>query len=161
MVLGKLPVPGRPTILITVGQGPIALAVGAGGGGLDIFTLIYHFSPLSPSLWETARYRLKYCLKGPLNPTQPTNQPTRKRKSSKNAFLQLFTVQKPVGPKWYIQSLKAIDPLVMERHKIFKGFTMYGNGGYLGHVTWTKYVCVLFVAMFVIDILFLMLRLAR
>ena len=25
MVLGKLPVPGHPTILITVGQGPIAL----------------------------------------------------------------------------------------------------------------------------------------
>ena len=38
MVLGKLPVPGRPTILITVGQGPIALALGAGGGGLDIFS---------------------------------------------------------------------------------------------------------------------------
>ena len=31
MVLGKLPVPGRPTILITVGQGPTALAVCAGG----------------------------------------------------------------------------------------------------------------------------------
>ena len=74
MVLGKLPVPGRPTILITVGQGPIALAVGAGGGGVDIFTLIYPSFPLSPSLWETARYRLKYCLKGPLNP-KPTNQP--------------------------------------------------------------------------------------
>ena len=44
MVLGKLPVPGRPTILITVGQGPIAFAVGAGGGGLDSFTLIYPFS---------------------------------------------------------------------------------------------------------------------
>ena len=44
MVLGKLPVPGRPTILITEGQGPIALAVGAGWGGLDIFTLIYLFS---------------------------------------------------------------------------------------------------------------------
>ena len=43
-VLGKLPVPGRPTILITVGQGPTALAVGAGGGCLDIFTLIYPFS---------------------------------------------------------------------------------------------------------------------
>ena len=71
-VLGKLPVPGRPTILITVGQGPTALAVGAGGGCLDIFTLIYRFSSLSPSLWETARYRLKYCLKGPLNPIQPT-----------------------------------------------------------------------------------------
>ena len=74
MVLGKLLVPGRPTIWISVGQGPTVLAVGAGGGCLDIFTLIYSFSPLSPSLWETARYRLKYCLKGPLNPKQPTNQ---------------------------------------------------------------------------------------
>ena len=75
MVLGKLPAPGRPTIWTSVGQGPTALAVGAGGGCLDIFTLIYPFSFLSPSLWETARYRLKYCLKGPLNPKQPTNQP--------------------------------------------------------------------------------------
>ena len=50
MVLGKLPVPGRPTILIIVGQGPIALAVGAGGGGLDIFTLTYPFSSFSLSL---------------------------------------------------------------------------------------------------------------
>ena len=54
-----------------VGQGPTVLAVGAGGGGLDIFSLIYHFSLLSPSLWETARYRLKFCLKGPLSPKQP------------------------------------------------------------------------------------------
>ena len=72
MVLGKLPRPGRPTIWVIVGQGPTALAVGAGGGCLDIFTLLYLFSPLSPSLWETVRYRLKYCLKGPLNPKQPT-----------------------------------------------------------------------------------------
>ena len=72
MALGKLPVPGRPTIWMIVGQGPTALAVGAGGDCLDMFTLIYPFSPLSPSLWETARYRLKYCLKGPLNPKQPT-----------------------------------------------------------------------------------------
>ena len=50
MVLGKLPMPGRPTILITVGQGPIELAVGAGGDGLDIFTLIYSFSSFSLSL---------------------------------------------------------------------------------------------------------------
>ena len=38
---------------ITVGQGPIVLSVGAGGGCLDIFSLIYHFSILSPSLWKT------------------------------------------------------------------------------------------------------------
>ena len=74
MVLGKLPVPGRPTILITVEHGPIALALGAGGGCLDIFTLIYPFSSAFPSLWETARYRLKYCLKGPLNPNTTNNQ---------------------------------------------------------------------------------------
>ena len=38
-VLGKLPVPGGDVLLtwITVGQGPIALAVDAGGGCLDIF----------------------------------------------------------------------------------------------------------------------------
>ena len=68
MVLGKLPVPGRPTICMTGGQGPTALAVGAGGSCLDIFSLIYPISILSPSLWETARYRLKYCLKGSLSP---------------------------------------------------------------------------------------------
>ena len=62
-------------VWMTVGQGPIALAVGAGGDCLDIFSLIYLFSFLSPSLWETARYRLKYCLKGPLN-SKTTNQPT-------------------------------------------------------------------------------------
>ena len=49
---------------ITVGQGPILLAVGAGGGCLDIFALIYHFSFLSLSLWEAARYRLKFVSKG-------------------------------------------------------------------------------------------------
>ena len=54
MVLGKLPVPGRPTIwmIIIVGQGPIALAVGVGGDCLDIFTLFFLFSPLSPSLGD-------------------------------------------------------------------------------------------------------------
>ena len=54
MVLGKLPVPGHPNNLNIVGQGPIALAVGASGGCLDIFTLLYLFTSLSPSLWETA-----------------------------------------------------------------------------------------------------------
>ena len=49
MVLGKLPVPGRPTIWMIVGQGPIALAVGAGGGCLDILTLLYPFFSFSLS----------------------------------------------------------------------------------------------------------------
>ena len=52
MVLGKLPVPGRPTILITVGQGSIALAVGTGGDGLDIFTLICPFTSFSLCLGD-------------------------------------------------------------------------------------------------------------
>ena len=53
MVQGKLPVPGHPTIWMIVGQGPNALAVGAGGGCLDIFTLLYLLSPLSPSLGDS------------------------------------------------------------------------------------------------------------
>ena len=52
MVLGKRPVPGRPTILITVGQGPIALAVGSSGGGLDFFAPIYPFHSFSLSLGD-------------------------------------------------------------------------------------------------------------
>ena len=45
MVLGKLPVPGRPTILTAVGQGLTALAVGA---GLGLFGHFYsHLSFLS------------------------------------------------------------------------------------------------------------------
>ena len=42
MALG-IPVPVCPTIWMIEGQGPIALAVGAGGGCLDIFTLLYPF----------------------------------------------------------------------------------------------------------------------
>ena len=90
MVLGKLPVPGRPTIWIALGQGPTALAVGAGGGCLDIFTLIYPFCPLSPSLWETARYRLKYCLKGPLSPKQPTKNKLHSIQTHSNPLCSIF-----------------------------------------------------------------------
>ena len=39
-------------IWIIVGQGAIALAVDAGGGCLDIFSLVYLFSFLSPSLGD-------------------------------------------------------------------------------------------------------------
>ena len=52
MVLGKLPVPGRPTILITVRQGPTALAAGAGGGCLDIFSHLSHLYSFSLSLGD-------------------------------------------------------------------------------------------------------------
>ena len=52
MVLGKLPVPGRPATWIRVEQGPTALAVGAGGCGLFEFfflssIIILFFLPLS------------------------------------------------------------------------------------------------------------------
>ena len=60
-------------IWIRVGQGPTAHAVDAGGGLFGHFSLVYHFSFRSPCLWETAGYRLKYCLRGTLSPNQPTN----------------------------------------------------------------------------------------
>ena len=68
MVLGKLLVPGHPTTcnLKTSRARPIALAVGADGGCLDIFSLV--FSLFFLPLWETVQYRLKYCLNGLLNP---------------------------------------------------------------------------------------------
>ena len=50
MVLGKLQSRGVLLIWTIVGQRPTALVVGADGGCWDIFSLIYHFSLLSPSL---------------------------------------------------------------------------------------------------------------
>ena len=51
IVLGKLPVPGRPSIWIIVGQGPIALAVGADGVFFGHFysllSFLSSFLPLS------------------------------------------------------------------------------------------------------------------
>ena len=52
-VLDKLPVPGRPTIWMIVGQGSVALAVDA-LGVVWAFLLSAIFYPLSPSLWEAA-----------------------------------------------------------------------------------------------------------
>ena len=53
MVVGKLPAPGRPTIWITVGQGPTALAVGADGGLFGHFYSHLSFlSSLSLSLGD-------------------------------------------------------------------------------------------------------------
>ena len=71
MALGNLPVPGRPTIWKEVGHGLTALAVGALGGCLDIL-LSSILSLLCVPLF--GRRPDGNCLKGLLNPKQPTNQ---------------------------------------------------------------------------------------
>ena len=73
MVLGKLPETGRPTNLDD-GRARAYCACGEWFGH-SYSPLPFHFS-LSLSVGVTARYRLKYCLKGPLHPKQLTNQPT-------------------------------------------------------------------------------------
>ena len=55
MVLGLLSVPGRPTIWMILGQGPIVPGVGA-VGFFWTFLLSYIFSLLFLPLWEMARY---------------------------------------------------------------------------------------------------------
>ena len=75
MVLGKLPVPGRPTNLDYSGARTYCACSGCRWWLFGhFFSLVYHFSFLSPSHWEAARYRLQYCLKGPLGQQLPTNQ---------------------------------------------------------------------------------------
>ena len=60
MVMGKLSVTGVLLSFKIVGQGlPLSLS-------LSLFP--------SLSLCEAVRYRLKYCVKGPLNPKQATDQ---------------------------------------------------------------------------------------
>ena len=59
MVLGKLPVPWRPTLGKILGQGPTVLAVGADGVVLT-FLLPSVFSPLFLSHFGVNR--VKYCL---------------------------------------------------------------------------------------------------
>ena len=63
--------PGRPTIWMIVGQGPIALAVGAGGG------LFGHFySPLSFLLFLPLSGRRPDILSQTAAKPKTTNQPT-------------------------------------------------------------------------------------
>ena len=63
MVLGKLPVPGRPTNL-DKSRARACCARSRCGWGLFGHFFLSSIIFLSPSLWETARYRLQYCLKG-------------------------------------------------------------------------------------------------
>ena len=73
MVLGKLPVPGRPTNF-DCSRARSYCACSRCGWGLfgHFFSRPSFLFSLSLSL-EDARYRLKYCPKGPLSP-KPTNQ---------------------------------------------------------------------------------------
>ena len=49
------------------------LAVGANGGSLDSYSLVY-FSLFFLHVWKTVQYTLKYCLRGPLNKKYLNNQ---------------------------------------------------------------------------------------
>ena len=70
-MLGKLSAPVRPAKL----DNSRARACCACNvrGCLDIFSLVCLPLFVSPCHQESARYRLKYCLKGALNPKQSTN----------------------------------------------------------------------------------------
>ena len=54
MVLSKLPVPGRPADLDNSRARAYCACSRYGWGCLDVFSLVYHFSLLSPFLWEMA-----------------------------------------------------------------------------------------------------------
>ena len=74
MVLGKLLVPGRPTNLDYSRARAYCSCSWCGWGLFGHFfsCLLFLFS-FSLSL-KMAQCRLKYCVKGPLSPKQPTNQ---------------------------------------------------------------------------------------
>ena len=74
-VLSKLSVPRRPTRLDDSRARAYCACSRYGWGLFEHFFSHLYFSFLSPSLWMMARYRLKYCLKGSLNP-KTTKQPT-------------------------------------------------------------------------------------
>ena len=74
MVLGKLPMPGHSTNLDDSRARAYCACRRCRWDCLDIFTVLYLFTSLSPSLRETAQYRLKYYLKELLNPKQLTSQ---------------------------------------------------------------------------------------
>ena len=79
-VVGLCDGPGRGVLRFGYSRASAYCACSRCGWGLfgHFNSPLSSLSFLSPSLWETARYRLKYCLKGPLNQKQPTNQPGQK-----------------------------------------------------------------------------------
>ena len=89
MVPGILPVPGRPTIWIihVVGQGPTALAVGAGGGSFGHFFSRLSFL-FSYSLSQGDGLILTEILSQRAVKPKSTNQPTTPLKVYSNPSLE-------------------------------------------------------------------------
>ena len=99
MVLGKLPVPGRPTNLDYSTQGPISLAVGAGGGWFGhFFSPLSFVSSFSLSLGD-GPIKTEILSQRAVKPKQPTNQPTNHKPPSTvlNALTLVFKTQRRSG----------------------------------------------------------------
>ena len=75
MALDKPPVPERPTNLVTVGQGPIALTVGAGGGCWTLFfsRLSFLFCFFLSGRWSDIDWNTVLFQRA-VKSKQPTNQ---------------------------------------------------------------------------------------
>ena len=61
---------------------------------------------------------------------QPASE--RGMKANENYLVHL----KNVYYQYHMPSFVEIDPLVPEKKRFLKDFTIYGHGGHLGHVAW-------------------------
>ena len=109
-------------IWIIVGQGPIALAVGAGGGCLDIFSLIYIFSFLSPSLGDGPIYT-EILSQRALNNQPPefqNNSETLLRVSQNGLIILLLAVPRRLFCFWFFGEFRCGALLFVVIHVIYK-----------------------------------------
>ena len=91
MVLGKLTVPRRSTNLNDSKARANCACSGRGWRCLNILSLVYHFSLLSPAVWEMVQYKLKYCFKQSFSLKRPTDQ----KKLTCRSTLTLFNAVTP------------------------------------------------------------------
>ena len=87
-------------------------------------SLLYSFSL---SLWETVRYRLKYCLKGPFSPKQQTNRPGNPNKQEVSRVVPLFVeIEESSQQKWILIScVKLILQCCVDPSKWKKNMKVY------------------------------------